>query len=71
MMRIEKICTDLIFLLKNLATNSLINLYKLVNSWLKFYLNIYVRTTGFIRDFLFFYDSGANSTSNPSMASVI
>jgi len=46
MMQIEKICTDFIFLLKNLATNSLINLYQLVNSWLKFYLNICVQKVG-------------------------
>ncbi|ESU27179.1 hypothetical protein FLJC2902T_21510 [Flavobacterium limnosediminis JC2902] len=51
-MQIEKICTDFIFSLKNSATNSLINFYKLVNSWPKFHLNICVQTVAFQVAFL-------------------
>jgi len=68
-MQIKRIYTDFTLLLKKLATNSLINLYKLVNSWLKFYLNICVQTvaifTGFFMSFLekkrdFFIDTRDN-----------
>jgi len=43
MMQIGKICTDFVFLLKSLATNSQINL--LIREFVaKLYLNIYVQT---------------------------